>query len=228
MVVIINLSELGRHMPDVAGGGARISIAIVDDHPALLAGLRAIFAFDRNYEVVATGKTVHDMETIHQDRRPEIFLVDLSMPGDILTSISDIVVEGTTTKFVVYTASTDVDVALASFDAGVRGFVVKDSTSEELIDALRSVMDGDIFVSQRYSGRILAAQRKRGTAPNLRTVLSRREAEVARFVVQAKTNKEIAIQMSISEKTVKHYMTNLMTKLNARNRVEVAMHMRID
>jgi DNA-binding NarL/FixJ family response regulator len=202
-----------------------VTIAFVDDHPVLLEGIGAVFARDGRFNVVASGNSADAARAIFAAYRPDLIFVDLSMPGDIFAAIGDITAGKSPTKVIVYTACTAVDLALQALDSGASAFVVKDSVSDELFDAIAVVLRGELFISQTYAGRVLSGLRNRSVRVNSANAvkLSQREKQVVNLLLEARSNKEIATNLSISEKTVKHYMTSLMTKLNARNRVEVAL-----
>jgi DNA-binding NarL/FixJ family response regulator len=203
----------------------RISVAFVDDHPVLLEGICAVFARAGRFDVVARGDSAEAAIEIFERHKPDLLFVDLSMRGDIYAAIRHITSGNAKTKVMVYTASTGVDQALKALDNGASAFVVKDSISNELFGAVDAVLRGEIFVSHSHAGRVLGGLRNRTARNNSAQAahLSQREQQVVGQLLKARSNKEIAINMSISEKTVKHYMTNLMAKLNARNRVEVAL-----
>jgi DNA-binding NarL/FixJ family response regulator len=202
-----------------------VTIAFVDDHPVLLEGIGAVFARDGRFNVVASGNSADAARAIFAAHRPDLLFVDLSMPGDVFAAISDITAGQSPTKVVVYTACTAVDLAMQALDSGASAFVVKDSISNELFDAIAVVLRGELFISQGYAGRVLSGMRNRAARASAANAakLSQREKQVVHLLLEARSNKEIASNLSISEKTVKHYMTSLMTKLNARNRVEVAL-----
>jgi DNA-binding NarL/FixJ family response regulator len=202
-----------------------VTIAFVDDHPVLLEGIGAVFGRDRRFNVVASGNSADAARAIFAAHRPDLLFVDLSMPGDIFAAISDITAGQSPTKVVVYTACTAVDLAMQALDSGASAFVVKDSISNELFDAIAVVLRGELFISQGFAGRVLSGMRNRAARASAANAakLSQREKQVVHLLLEARSNKEIASNLSISEKTVKHYMTSLMTKLNARNRVEVAL-----
>lgn len=200
-----------------------VTVAFVDDHPMLLEGVSALFA-RRGFDVVGKGVSADDVRSIFRTLAPALIFVDLSMPGDPFEAIAEVSQSGTT-KVLVYTAYTNVDMALKALDCGASAFVVKDSISNELFDAVEAVLRGEIFISRAHSGRVLVGLRNRtARASAERAVkLSVREQQVVTLLLQAQSNKEIANTLKISEKTVKHHMTNLMGKLHARNRVEVAL-----
>lgn len=201
-----------------------IAVAFIDDHPVLLEGIEAIFERDSRFKVIGKGDCADQAIAIFASHRPDLMFLDLSMPGDTFAAIKAITASGHT-KVLVYTAYTDIDMALKSLDNGASAFVVKDSISNELFDAVEAVLRGELFISHSYAGRVLGGLRNRTARASAERAakLSLRERQVVALLLQARSNKEIANDLSISEKTVKHYMTNLMTKMNARNRVAVAL-----
>jgi two-component system nitrate/nitrite response regulator NarL len=202
----------------------KLTVAFVDDHPVLLEGISALFSRQARFQVVGMGDSADSARGLFAEHEPTLMFVDLSMPGDPFGAIGEITRHGRT-KVVVYTAFTSVDIALQALDSGASAFVVKDSISNELFDAVEAVLRGEIFVSHAYAGRILSGLRNRTARASAERAarLSSREKQVVELLLKARSNKEIAKNLSISEKTVKHHMTSLMSKLNARNRVEVAL-----
>ena len=213
-------------MASVAENAAKLtSAACYDDHPVVLDGVCAILERSGLFSVVARG---HDVQTMMRDfaaLRPDVLFVDYTMPGEVLTAIRPLSQSPVRARIIVFTAYGESEVALKCLESGARGFLVKDSLADELVDAARRVMGGDIYISMRHAGRIMLdlnnRMRRAGESQPLR--LSQREEQIANLVARALSNKEIARELAISEKTVKNYMTNLMEKLGARNRVEVAI-----
>jgi len=199
-----------------------VRVAFVDDHPMLLEGIGAVFARHGRYDVVAKGSDANAARAITAQHEPHLIFVDLSMPGDVYGTISDIAAGGRT-QVIVYTACNSVDLAVKSLDSGASAFILKESISNELFRAVDAVIKGEVFISPSLAGKVISALKSRRKEGAQSTKLSHREEQVVALLLKARSNKEIALSLSISEKTVKHYMANLMTKLNARNRVEVAL-----
>jgi two-component system nitrate/nitrite response regulator NarL len=201
-----------------------VTVAFVDDHPLLLEGIDALFSRSSGFRVVGNGNSADAAKALAETLSPMLMFIDLSMPGDPFEAIRDIVKLGQT-KVIVYTAYTSTDSALRALDSGASAFVVKDSISNELFDAVDAVLRGEVFISRAHMGKILTGLRNRSARRNAEreASLSEREKQVVELVLKAKSNKEIAMSLSISEKTVKHHMTSLMSKLHVRNRVEVAL-----
>lgn len=202
-----------------------ISIAFVDDHPILLEGIVSVFSRSSELNIVAKGYTTEDALKIAETHSPDILVVDLSMPGDIFEAISKISGRQSNTKVIAFTAATGIDQAVRALDAGASGYVLKGSTADDLLNAVHAVRTGETFITQGFAGKVIAALRNASLrkAAVQAIKLSIREEQIVRLLMRGRTNREIAEQLHISEKTVKHYMTVLMQKLNVRNRLEVVI-----
>jgi len=201
------------------------SIAFVDDHPILLEGLASIFAEDGRYKVVGKGNCASDAVELITKSHPDVMILDLNMPGDAFQAIVSIQQNSPDTRIVAFTASASIDHAVRAFEAGAKGYVLKGSTDIELTQAIDIVVSGETYITPSFASKVIAALRnvslrKRSKQP---IKLSVREDQIVRLLLVGRTNKEIALRLKISEKTVKHYMTLLMQKLQARNRVEVVL-----
>eukprot|EP00873_Tetraselmis_striata_P031943 jgi/Tetstr1/452207/TSEL_039243.t1 len=205
--------------------GSRTTIAFVDDHPILLRGIADLFAQHPDFEVVGVGGSAAEAIELMTGRAPDVLFLDLSMPGDVFATITEIACTYPETRIVVFTAFSSVDSALRALDAGAMGFVLKGSTYDELFEAVAAVLRDEMFVTRQYATQVLSGLQKRKRAEEIRNAikLSVREKQIVAQLMHARTNREIAMTLSLSEKTVKHYMTNLMAKLNARNRLEVVI-----
>jgi DNA-binding NarL/FixJ family response regulator len=202
-----------------------ISIALVDDHPLMVEAVSSLLSRTQDFEIVATGTTSRDIFEICALHQPQIVIVDLSMPGDVYESITAAIKIAPRTKVITFTAATGVEPAIRALDAGASGYVLKGSSSQELIQAVTAVRNGETYITQSFASRVISALRdsslRRKAAEAVK--LSIREEQIVRLLLRGNTNKQIANVLKISEKTVKHYMTVLMQKLHARNRVEVVI-----
>lgn len=168
------------------------------------------------------------MEVV-QTLSPDVMIMDLSMPGDVFRTIAQIVATAPKTKVVVFTAFCSIESALKALDAGATGFALKGSPSSELLEAIDMVLAGQMFVTRQYASQVMNGLRERAKRQALDEAikLNVREKQIVGHLMLARTNREIAAELHISEKTVKHYMTGLMLKLKARNRVEVVIASRM-
>ena len=202
-----------------------ISVGIVDGHPLIIEGIATLFSRAQGLQISATGSTAKDIIDISSRLHPNVIIVDLSMPGDIYAAIAASIKISPNTKIVAFTAATGVDSAIRALDAGASGYVLKGSSAQELIQAVNSVCHGETYITRSFASQVIAGLRnaslRRVAAEAVR--FSIREDQIVRLLLRGQTNKEIAASLKISEKTVKNYMTLLMQKLNARNRLEVVI-----
>ena len=202
-----------------------ISIALIDDHPLMIEALSSLLKRIGGFTVVGTGTTAIDVVEISRQTHPQIAVVDLSMPGDVYGAIANAIKISPSTKIVAFTAATGVETAIRALDAGASGYVLKGSTTSELIQAILTVQSGQTYITQSFASRVVAGLRdvslRRKAAEAVR--FSIREDQIVRLLLVGFTNKAIAASLKISEKTVKNYMTILMQKLSARNRLEVVI-----
>lgn len=213
------------HMEPVPIQARATRIAFVDDHPTLLRGIAALFSDDPSFEIVGTGVTAEDAVTLAETKSPEILIIDLSMPGDVFAAITAMTGMMVGLRIVVFTAFANVDLALKALDAGAHAFVLKGRPSDDLFAAIAAVKAGELFVSPGFSSKLMTGFRNRSRREKeLRSSkLSAREIQIVECLFEAKSNKEIARALGLSEKTVKHYMTNLMNKLKVKSRLEVVV-----
>jgi DNA-binding NarL/FixJ family response regulator len=198
------------------------TLALVDDHPVLLRGLGDILNEEGNFSVIASGGSSKDATEIAMRDRPDVLIMDLNMPGNAFEAISLIVERAPETKVIAFTAATGTDVAVKALEAGASGYLVKGSTTTEVKGAIAAVLRGETYISQEVAFKVISALRTSTTRGN-KVRLSKREEQVLRLLMSGKTNREIAASIGIGEKTVKHYMTILMQKLQAKNRIEAVI-----
>jgi DNA-binding NarL/FixJ family response regulator len=207
------------------GSAARVSIAIVDDHPLLAEGIATVLARRENYAVVEMGASATDIVAILGRSACDILIVDLNMPGDVFAAIAELREIAPDCRVVVFTASTETEHAAKALGAGAAGYVLKGSSAGELLDAVEAALRGEVYITPSFAAKVIGALNNKAVEKQtpLSTKLSVREEQIVRLLLCGKQNREIAHCLDLSEKTVKSYMTNLMTKLRARNRLEVVI-----
>ncbi|BAB51194.1 response regulator [Mesorhizobium japonicum] len=206
-----------------------IRIAIVDDHPLFREGVTRSLSEIGGFEIVGEGATAQDAERIASTMQPDILLLDISMPGGGLSAVASILAVHPAQRIVMLTVSeTNADVTTA-LNAGVQGYILKGVGSRALAEILRNVAAGESYLSPTLSARLLSdlqsPQSANGAADRLRQ-LTERQTEILRLVAEGLSNKEVALRLELQEKTVKHHMTGVLSKLNVRNRTEAALMMR--
>ena len=188
-----------------------IRVFLADDHPALRAGLAAILKSQPDLSVV--GEAASGREILASPVGADVYLVDLRMPdGDGLAVIRELLRRDPTNKVLVLTTFDNEEDVFRALEAGARGYLLKDTTSEELVESLRRVHAGERVLPQAIASRL--ADRL------VRPTLSPRELDVLRLVAKGRTNKELAAAMFISEETVKTHMKALFLKLGVHDRAE--------
>ena len=213
--------------------GARsetIQVVIVDDHPLFRQGVAQTLDGEPDFEVVGEGATAGDALRLARDLLPDVLLLDITMPGGGIAAAATIAAAYPVTKIVMLTASEQEDDVAAALQAGARGYIVKGVSARELVAIVRGVASGEGYVSPTLAASLLShlTQEERDgrrAAPEGSPLdeLTEREREILEQVASGASNKEIGQQLHLTEKTVKHYMTNILQKLQVRNRVEAAL-----
>jgi two-component system nitrate/nitrite response regulator NarL len=148
------------------------------------------------------------------------------MPGGSIEAARQISVSCPVVKIVMLTVSEHDDDVLSALQVGARGYILKGIGGDELISIVRSVKRGESYVSPDLAARLLVEARSgnsHGAAPDPIDGLTAREEQILKLVSRGLSNKEIGRDLDLQEKTVKHYMTNILQKLQVRNRVEAAL-----
>lgn len=203
-----------------------IRVAVIDDHPLFREGVAHTIQRSGTLQVIGEGATADDAVRIAKAELPDIVLLDVNMPGGGVEAARAISNVCPVVKIIMLTVSESEEHVHQAMEAGVRGYVLKGTSGLELINTLRAVARGEYYVTPRLAARILALSKRstKGSDPeDSFPDLTKREEQILDRVARGLTNKEIANDLQISEKTVKHYMTNIMQKLQVRNRVEAAL-----
>ena len=203
-----------------------IRVAIVDDHPIMRDGLVHIFECETGFEVVGQGASADDAVHIAETLLPDLIFLDISMPGDGINAVRIICGTCPAVRIIMLTAHDSEQHVLEALNGGASGYLVKGVSANELIKTARAVHEGEAYVSPGLAAKLLGQRSKDLQAAQklpATVILNDREEEILRFVSEGKSNKEIGEELGLTEKTVKHYMTNILQKLHARNRVEAAL-----
>lgn len=205
-----------------------VRVVVADDQELVRTGLVMILGAQPDIEVVgqaADGLAALDVAT---RLRPDVLLVDIRMPGldgvEVTRRLAGPQVRDPMAVVVITTFDLDEHV-LGALQAGARGFLLKDAGPQLLVQAVHAAADGDALIAPSVTRRLLATFAERAPAVPAQPVerLSEREEQVLALLARGRTNAEIAGELYIGLSTVKTHVASLMTKLGARNRVEVAM-----
>ncbi|WP_137818004.1 response regulator transcription factor [Pseudomonas sp. 2FG] len=205
---------------------SKIRIGIVDDHPLLRQGVATALKRIADFEVVEQGGSADEAKLIAMQFEPDVLLMDVNMPGDSFAAVRAISSATPSVKVLMLTVSESEDDAYAALEAGAQGYVLKGVSGPELVQAIRHVAKGETFITPGFAGKLISNLKKHNDGERHISELTHREEQIIREVANGLTNREIALKLSLSEKTVKHYMTCVMQKLQVRNRVEAVTAVR--
>ncbi len=205
----------------------KIAVLVVDDHALFRRGVVQTINEQPDMMVIDEADSVESALNRARELLPDIALLDVRLPdGNGLDIAEEIQRDCPFTRIILLTAFEDDDVVVKALKGGAHGYVVKGVSAKELTDVVRAVYRGETYVSPSVAARLLS-ELSGGDArrsPRSRIgELSEREHSILELVARGKTNKEIAVELFLSEKTIKHYMTNILHKLHVRNRVEAAL-----
>jgi DNA-binding NarL/FixJ family response regulator len=198
-----------------------ITLLIVDDHPVVRDGLVAILGTQPDFRLIGEAASGKEALTLARDRQPDVVLLDLEMPGmDGVETIRLLRDDRPDIRVVVFTAFDTDERILSAVRAGAKGYLLKGAPRSELFNAIRVVHQGGSLlqpvVASRLLNRLAAPESTGGRVEEI----TPREMEVLELLVQGKQNKEIAAELSITERTVKFHISSILGKLGAGNRTE--------
>jgi two-component system nitrate/nitrite response regulator NarL len=205
-----------------------VGVAIIDDHPLFREGVARSLIESGRFNVLGQGGSCDDAVRIARTKRPDILLLDLSMPGGGLEAIAAVRQLIPNQRIVVLTVSEASDDVVQALQEGVQGYVLKGIGSKDLLEVLGAVAAGQKYVSPLLSARLLADLSTRLEEPTADplAVLTARERQVLDLVADGLSNKRIGLSLDLHEKTVKHHLTRIFSKLRVNNRTEAAMVLR--
>ncbi len=202
-----------------------IHILITDDHAIVRKGLRTLVESEPGMEVV--GEAADGVEAILKARslNPDVILMDMMMPRmDGLEAINEIMRENPEARILVITSFAEDDKIFPAIKAGALGYLLKDSTPEQLIQAIYAVYNGESSLHPSIALKVIRELNRPSELPPTEEPLTTREVEVLKLVARGLTNQEIAEILVISERTVGNHIGNILNKLHLANRTQAALY----
>jgi DNA-binding NarL/FixJ family response regulator len=203
-----------------------LRVLVVDDHPLFTAGVTALLSSVEDTEVVATAADGEAAVREATLARPDVVLMDLNLPGTSGLEATRRIAKASPESVVLVLSMLDDDESvLAAMRAGARGYVLKGAGQEELLAAIRAVAAGGAVFGAAVAGRMLAALDAPAPAPAF-PGLTEREAQVLSLMAEGRDNREIAAALQVSWNTVANHVSHILTKLQARDRVDAVLRAR--
>ena len=201
-----------------------ITILVADDHAIVREGLKQILARTGDLVVGGEARSAQEVVRLVREREWDVLLMDMSMPGrsgiDLIKQVRS---ERPRLPVLVLSMHAEHQYAVRAIRAGASGYLNKDSASELLVAAIRKVVGGGMFVSESVA-ELLARETKRGADVPPHTLLSDREFQVFSMIVQGKTVTDIALELTLSVKTVSTHKTHVLEKMRLANQAELVRY----
>jgi two-component system response regulator DevR len=205
-----------------------LSLMIVDDHEVVRQGLVALLGRRPEFQVVAEAGTVAEAIAAARRFRPDLIVMDVRLPdGSGIEACREIRAEMPDTRVVMLTSYPDEDAVLSAIVAGASGYLLKQVRARDLVAGLEAVGRGESLLDPAVTGRVLERIRRIATAdqPDELAQLTSQEQKILLLVAEGKTNKQIAADVFLSDKTVKNYVSSILAKLNLERRAQAAAYM---
>ena len=201
----------------------KIRIVVADDHPLFRAGVVQSLSGEEDLEVVGQAGSGEEAARLAEMLQPDVLLMDITMPGaGGITAARTVAATLPGVRIIMLTVSEEQDNLLAALKAGARGYVLKGVSARELAQTVRNCAAGEVYISPSIASGVLFEMTNSVEVSPLDD-LTDREREILSLVAEGLTNREIGERLYLAEKTIKHYMTNVLQKLHVRSRVEAAL-----
>lgn len=201
-----------------------INIVIADDHSMIREGLKQLLELDENIKVVAEAPDGLEAIKMVKEYKPNILLLDINMPVlNGIDTLKKIRKDKMKVKVLILTIHNEVEYLIKAVDIGCNGYIMKDSNSELLRKAIYSVYAGENFIQPTITLALNAGLAAKAKNNEKLAELTRREVDVLKYLAQGLFNREIAVKLDISERTVKNHVSNIFKKLQVNDRTQAAL-----
>jgi NarL family two-component system response regulator LiaR len=202
-----------------------IQVLIVDDHTVVRDGLQALITAEPGMQVVGSAADGVEAVRMARELNPDVILLDLVMPRmDGVQTILEIKKDNPEARILVLTSFAENHQVFSAIKSGAMGYLMKDTSSEELIQAIRDTYNYQPAMQPKIARQLMQDIQSQGSKPGSEMALTEREIEILQLVALGKTNQEIADDLVLSERTVRTHITNILAKLGLSNRTQAALY----
>ena len=200
----------------------KLKILIVDDHDIVRRGLAMLISRQEDLSVVAEAGTVAEAVEKARESVPDVVVMDIRLPdGTGIEACREIRDENNDIKVLMLTSYSDEEAVMGSIMAGASGYLLKEIRSQEIVDAIRTVGAGQSLLDPTVTASVLERVR-RGKEEDVLAQLTEQEQKILELIAEGQTNRDIAGQINLSDKTVKNYVSNILGKLEVSRRSQAA------
>ena len=202
-----------------------IRVVVADDHPLYREGVARSLTESGKFTIVGEAANGRDALAWVRAERPDVVLLDISMPDGGIATLQQIMALENPPRVAMLTVSEEDDDIMQALKAGALGYILKGVGSRELVQIVADLAAGRSYVAPSLAIKVMAAMTAPRAVPekSMLDSLTKREEDILRLVSLGKSNKEVARDLELQEKTIKHYMTTILQKLQVRNRTEAAI-----
>ncbi len=204
-----------------------LRLVVVDDHEVVRQGLVALLDRRDTFQVVGEAGTVEEAMTVVRRMKPDLVIMDVRLPdGSGIEACRDIRSEMPEVRIVILTSYPDEEAVLSAIIAGASGYLLKQIRGRDLVSAIESVGRGESLLDPAVTEKVLERVRRiaAGSYTDELATLTSQEQKILMLVAEGKTNKEIASEVFLSDKTVKNYVSSILSKLNLERRAQAAAY----
>lgn len=201
-----------------------IKIMLVDDHVLIREGIRQLLEFDGSMKVIEEAGDGDECLSKLSHVSPDILLLDINMPRmNGIDVLEEIKVKKIPVKVLILTVHSEVEYLIKAVDIGADGYILKDSGSQELKNAINQIIDGETYIQPSLIPALNSRLVNRDVDKDKLESLTRRELEILTQIASGMFNKEIAVNLNISERTVKNHISNIFKKIDVSDRTQAAV-----
>jgi DNA-binding NarL/FixJ family response regulator len=204
-----------------------LTLLVVDDHEVVRQGLVALLDRRAEFQVVAEAGTVAESIEMAKRFQPDLVVMDVRLPdGSGIEACREIRAEFPATRVLMLTSYPDEEAVIAAIVAGASGYLLKQVRARDLVAALEAVGRGESLLDPAVTGKVLERMRRIASSdqPDELSALTQQERKILALVAEGMTNKEIAAEVFLSDKTVKNYVSSILAKLNLERRAQAAAY----